>query len=329
MSLLFILLGALLLVFAVLDLAWSTLSTAGGGPMSRRLGSWVWRLTGRLPFGGALVLLVNAVAWIGLLWAGWTLIFLGAPTAVVEASTDAPADLWGRVYFSGYTLATLGLGDVVPGGPVWRVLTALTAFSGLVLITLAVTYYMAVLGAVVHKQQIAALVHALGDSPAAVVAAAWDGDRFPDLDIVLTAIASQLALHARRHYAYPVVHYFGSSDPEKAFTVQAARLGDVLVLLRWVVAEPHRPAPTALRVTYRTLATVLETMDVNFVEAASQDPPLPDLTPLREAGIPLCDPEEAFSQDDVPAERRRLLGLVQDSGFRWQDVDPVVREDAN
>ena len=66
----------------------------------------------------------------------------------------------------------------------------------------------------------------------AIVVGAWDGEQFEGLDTVLPSIASQLVLHARRHCAYPTIHYFHSKAPEPALSVQAARLGDALLLLR-------------------------------------------------------------------------------------------------
>ncbi len=321
MSLLYPLLGVLVLAFTIVDLVWSTLSVGGGGPLSRRLGRALWRLTGRATYTGPLILLATAVVWVGLLWAGWTLVFMGAPEAVVAAATGTPAGFWERVYFGGYTVVTLGLGDFVPATPAWQLLTVLAAASGLVLITLAVTYYTAVLGAVVQKQQLAALIHALGDSPSAIVAGAWDSEGFPGLDSVLPSLASLLTLHARRHYAYPVIHFFRPRDPEEAVAVQAARLGEALLILWRVVEAENRPPPVSLRLAHRSLGILLDTLHPHFVEAAQEVPPSPDLSPLRVAGVPL-DAEAPFEKKEIREERRLLLGYVRESRFRWSDVDP-------
>lgn len=327
MSIWYSVLGAAVLLLAVVDLVWTTLSASGGGPVSRYLGKVIWQATGKAPFAGPLILAATAAAWVGLLWAGWTLVFMGAADAVVSASTGVPAGFWERVYFGGYTVATLGLGDFVPDGPVWRVFTVLCVLSGLVLITLAVTYYTAVLGAVVQKQQFGELVRTLGDSPAGIVAGAWDGESFEGLDTVLSSLASLLALHTRRHYAYPVIHYFRTSEPEAALAVQSARLGDALVLLQRVVDEGHRPPPVSTRMAWRGLRTFLETLDLNFVTAAPDAPPLPDVSRMQEAGVPMGrDMSAAFASDEVREERRTLLGFVHESRFNWPDVDPGAEQ---
>ncbi|NNF58802.1 MAG: two pore domain potassium channel family protein [Rhodothermaceae bacterium] len=310
-------LGSLVLLTVVVDIVWSTLSAAGGGPLSRRLGRLVWVASGRFAGAGPLVLVATAVLWIGLLWAGWTLIFLAAPEAAVAASSGEPADFWSRVYYAGYTVITLGLGDYVPSTPLWQQLAVLSAAAGLVFITLGVTYYTAVLSAAVQMQQLAAMVRALGDSPGAIVAGAWDGDGFNGMASVLTTLASHFALHARRHLAYPVLHYFRESDPQDAFAVQAARLGEALYLLDHAVAAEHRPPSGPLRLACGSLQDFLRTLHGSFVEPAEEAPPTPDLAPLHAAGVPLAS---EVRLDAVRDERRLLLALVRDSRYRWADV---------
>ncbi|XVH33461.1 ion channel (plasmid) [Haloferacaceae archaeon DSL9] len=47
------------------------------------------------------------------------------------------------MYFTGYTIFTLGNGDFYPTAANWQVTTVLTSASGLLLITLIVTYVLA------------------------------------------------------------------------------------------------------------------------------------------------------------------------------------------
>ncbi len=316
MSLLFPAAGTLLLVLVITDVVWCTLSASRGGPISRRLGHAGWVLTGRSPWAGPLILVATTGVWVGLFWAGWTLVFLGAPEAVVSSSTGAPVGFWDRVYFAGYSVIILGLGDYVPGAPPWRMLTVVCAATGLVFITLAVTYYTAVLSAVVHKQQLAALVRALGDRPSDVVAGTWDGEGFEGLGSVLTTLANEVARLARQHYAYPVLHHFRARDAGDAFSVQAARLGDALILWGEAAAEGHCPPPGPLRAAQGALLGFLRTLQDNFVDPAEAPPPPPDLAPLRAAGIPLIDdPDGAFASSAARDQRRLLLGLVHDARF--------------
>lgn len=140
-------LGAVVLFLAAFDLFITVLTTRGGGPISTRLAATCWRMVLALHrrrgshkivgYAGAFIALLSIFVWIVLFWAGWLLIFSAAPDSVVRATTGEAADIWARVYFSGYTLFTLGLGDYRPDGALWQVLTALAVGNGFMVISLS------------------------------------------------------------------------------------------------------------------------------------------------------------------------------------------------
>lgn len=105
---------------------------------------------------GPVVLLVILATWILLLWTGFLLLFSVDVQSVLNAKTDVPADFWERVYFTGFTISTLSVGDFVPSGAGWRVIAALASLNGLFLMTLAISYLIPVMSAVVGKRQLAA-----------------------------------------------------------------------------------------------------------------------------------------------------------------------------
>ena len=177
----------------------------------------LWAVVLRLPrpllgsaraLAGSTLLLVVIFMWVALLWTGWLMIFSSDAGAVVHGQTGQPADFGSRIYFTGFTLFTLGVGDYVPQGVIWKFCTAAASFSGLFLITLAITYLLSVLGAVTQKRQLAAMLHDLGDSPLEIVRQSWDGESFRDLVQRLdTNIWPLLHLHTQRHHTYPIIHY--------------------------------------------------------------------------------------------------------------------------
>ncbi|WP_412062232.1 potassium channel family protein [Rubrivirga sp. IMCC45206] len=307
-------LGALVVVLAVVDVVWTTLAAAGAGPLSRALGRAVWAATGHHPIAGPLTLVATAALWTGLFWLGWALVFMAEPGAVVSASTDLPATAWERVYFAGYTVITLGLGDFVPSTTGWRLATTVSAATGLIFITLGVTYYTSVLSAVVHRRRLASLVGALGESPAAIVANAWDGAGFNGLGSVLTTLADHLAQLDRQHQAYPVLHAFGEREPERAAPVQIARLAEALSLFGAVTGD-NRPPPAPLHAAAGAMGALLDTLAASFVSPADNAPPPPDTAPLRSAGIPIAG---ALALDE--SRRRLLLGLVEGARHDWAHV---------
>ena len=323
MSYVYLIIGLLVLAVAIFDLIASTLSVKINGPLAPVVRKIVWRLGRRISFAGPLILLSMAAVWIGLLWIGWTLVFVGAAEAVVESTTSAPGTFWDRLYFAGYSVGTLGLGDFVPEGRIWQILTVLCTFSGLVLITLIVTYYTAVVGAVAQKQHLASLIGALGRSAEDIVVRAWDGARFQGLEVVLSQVASMVFLHARRHGAYPDIHYFQAPAADRAISVQVARLFDAVVLLQHALPEAHKPSPVSLHLASQSLHALVDALHPGFIDPASEAPPPPGIDETGAAGLSLEAGAlaAAFEKEEVRRTRRLLRGFVEGDGFLWSDVE--------
>lgn len=310
--------GLLLVAFVVLDALWTTVSAQGGGPLSRRLSGGVWRAltwragprSTRRQVAGVVGLLASTAAWIVLLWLGWGLVFGSAASAVVASSSPVPAGPWERVYFVGFTLFTLGVGDFVPGGDLWRVLTVLASLSGLFLVTLAITYLLPVLQAAVDKRQLAAAVSGLGSTGAEIAAL---GSRAPQgLSRQLEAVAAALTLHTERHLVYPVLHYFESGERATALAPNVAALSDALLLCEALPAD-RRPDAAALTTVRSALGGYLDTMDDVFLDAEDDAPPIPS----PPAALDIDAAVVASSAGDHDRDRRRLLALVRQSGWGW------------
>lgn len=322
--------GALFVAVALLDALWTTIVPRGAGPLTKRIARGWWAASlwvhrrrpggahGLLALAGPAILVVGFSAWVLLLWAGWTLLFSADPGAVVDAGSKAPAELWARVYYVGFVLFTLGTGDYVPAGASWQVASAAASLSGLFVVTLAITYVISVVSAVAEKRQLAGAIHALGSSAPEIVAQAWDGSGFDGLDQHLPPLGKQLELHHQRHLAYPVLHYFHSTERRAALGPAVAAFDDALLLLSEAVAEDARPAPAVVDPPRRAVSAFLSRLGEAFVEPAGEAPPPPATDALRCAGIPLASEYGAGPGD---ARRRKLLrGLVEDGGWPWDDA---------
>lgn len=180
--------GAVVVLAVLADVLITALPLGeGAGPLTDRvLGSlWRWSLRRRprgstsrlLSDAGPALLLLNTLLWVLATWVGWWLVFLGSG-AVEEARTGAPASTADVAYYAGYSLFTLGVGDFVADAPVWRVLTALASFGGLLLITLAITYLLSVVSAAVTRRALATQIQALGTTATDMVTGAWSGGSF-------------------------------------------------------------------------------------------------------------------------------------------------------
>jgi hypothetical protein len=81
-----------------------------------------------------------------------------------------------KIFYTGYTLSTLGLGDMEPEGNFWDILTAILSFTGLILISIAITYLIPVVSAEIAKRKIS--VNTIGGSVEEMLLNYWDGKDF-------------------------------------------------------------------------------------------------------------------------------------------------------
>ncbi|GAB5546357.1 MAG: ion channel [Sandaracinaceae bacterium] len=324
-------LGTALVLVSLTDIVVSTLSTTGGGPVSMRIagGLWHvalachrrWRFDGLLKRCAPAMILLMIGVWLGGLCAGWLAIFSAFPDAVVDASTQAPAALADRLYFVGFSLVTLGTGDFVGGHAGWRIASTVCAFSGLFVVTLSLTYVMSVLSAATEKRQLSILLHALGEDTPGILRRAWNGTDLGALDDVLAQLAPQVALHAERHLAYPIVHFFHAVERRTALAVSVAALDDALtVVIDGLRSKEASPNPLVVRAMREAISVLLDRAGRG---PSGSEAPAPDLAAMRGAGPPLKDDDRLRSVFEAASERRRhLAAYVGGQGHQWPWPQP-------
>lgn len=328
------LVGAALVLTALVDMLWTTLAvSAGGGPLTSAVSHGLWQGLRRvarhrpsphrfLRITGVAVVVVVFVVWIGLFVLGWWLVFSSSPGAVREATTGASVGWVDRLYYVGFTTSTLGVGDLVPGPGWWQVLTVVAAFSGLSVVTMAITYLLPVASAVVDRRTLAIGISSLGDRPAEVVVNAWDGGDWRALERRIEDLEHQLGTLGQRHLAYPALHYFHDVEPESAAAVSIATLDEALTLLRFGIAPGSRPHALVLDSARTSVASFLDTLSAGHIGAEEEAPPPPALGPLRRVGMPTVTDDEFHAACAALDDRRRLLAaFVQDDGWSWDDLD--------
>ena len=315
----FLILGIVLVLLAVVDAVQTTLTAgSGGGPLTAPLGRVTWRLLLRasggrsstlLGYGGMLTLLLTVSMWVLLLWAGWTLLFVASGT-VVDATTGAPASFPATIYYAGFVVFTLGVGDFVSTSGTWQVLTALASFIGLFVITLSITYLVSVVSAAVTRRQLAESISILGRTGPEIVLTHWvDGQISSQLASRLQTLSTQLLKITQQHLAYPVLHYFHSTDPTSSAPRALAALDDALVLLACAVDGEVAPGPDVLRPGTRAMQRYAETVHATGGQQVGE-PELPDVQALRDAGVPVREQGEYQSAADVHRPRRQALNKV-------------------
>ena len=322
--------GVALLVLATYDALRTTIApTAGAGPLTKSLSRLIWVVARYVASGprarvlttvGTLVLLLSIAAWVLLLWAGWTLLFAADADAIVRSSGE-PAGVWDLVYFTGFTIFTLGVGDLFPVSPLWQVLTPVATLHGLFLLTLSITYLVPVMGAAVDRRSQAANLWAMGGSASSIVSSGWHLGSFEALDRSLQSLAVALMRTAERHPTYPALNYFHTGEARSDFRARIAALDDAVSLLLHAVPLSARPTPATLTTLQRVVDDLLRSAG-HANDRPGDPPPLPDLAPLVAAGVPVrprAEIEEAFAR--LSDRRRRLYNSVTEVGWDWSAVE--------
>ncbi|WP_240730767.1 potassium channel family protein [Deinococcus sp. S9] len=318
--------GAVLVLGVLLDLLASSMQT-GEGRLLRLIHRLLYTLIqavaqvgGRryLAWSGAVLVVGTLWTWVSLSWLGWSLVFWSKPQALVGASTGTPADLWDVLYFVGYTMTTLGLGDLKPIYTGWRLLSDLTALDGFVLITFAISFVVPVAQAQAGRRILALRIHRLGATAQGLLITAWhDHPRglqglVDDLAVSLNALDAQLK-------TTPSLYRFHDARPEESIELALPAFDEALSLIEFAL---DAPPPKGLRAVRASVSSLLGTYRDVHPGLPRPAPPLPDLAPLRAAGLPVREDavvEAAFAK---LTERRRVLHNMTARGrFSWADVE--------
>ncbi|RCV87305.1 potassium channel family protein [Billgrantia montanilacus] len=321
--------GSVIVVLASYDAIQTTLSASRSGPITNRLIRLVWQpfllihrkfcTHGMLSAVGPWVTLMLVFVWVGLAWLGWWLLFCSEGQAVTHADTGIEASLVERAYFLGYTITTLGYGDFVPGSPKWQILAVLAAGNGLVLFTLAVTYIVAVVSAVVDKRQLAILISALGETPEQMLSNMDEGEAFEELADQVDALKGQIIAISEQHLAYPILHYYHASEPERALPMALARLYQTLTIICFACPTLTESVRRKLRRNLYAIESFLTNLNGDFVRPASLCPEIPD------GAVPSLAQFDRSQAEIVTyllgLERQRLwLAYVEKDGWEWEEL---------
>lgn len=334
---LLLILGVTIIALVLADIVRTTLSSNGGGFLTDAVAAGVWKLfflasskRGRanlLSHAGMMILLSIILAWVLSLWLGLFLVLLSDAGSVVT-DKGASSNVMEKLYFAGFSLSTLGVGDYKANSDGWRLVTSAAAFAGLIFITVSVTYFVPVLSAVTAQRTLAFHIRSLGLTPEDIVRNSWDGSSFGIFVDACETLDSMLIEHTFKHYTYPVLHYFHSADPALAFPRNIVAFAEAFYLIRYGARlEPGQALRLKKAETF--LDAYLEAMRRDVVHGirGSEPPPL-DSGRLRSAGMPLGTTEEleqALSQHDIGPKRAVLGAVLVADGWNWDDVYRIAR----
>lgn len=250
------------------------------------------------------------LGWIVGLWLGWWLVLLGPQMRFTDlVHEDRPVDAAETLAVAGSALFALGAGDVVPASTIARLLLPLAAATGLVLVTLEITYLLTLTRVAVHKHQVARMLSGLGDDPAAIVTRCWDGASFAPSARVFDELATELTLLAENQRSFPVLYELGSRDRDRTVAPGLTRVLDAVELMG-AAAAPEVRLPKITH--HRLLTAVDELLRSSPVSDAADVDDRPDAEVLRRLGVPRAPEHDGGRERHL---RRGLRALADEEGW--------------
>lgn len=331
MNYLLIGLGILIYIGVIIDIIMTTLTVKGGGWLTSRISQGVWklflRITGRngestvLTHVGYLLLVLIVLVWVVMLNLSFILLLTSDMDSVINSTTKLPTDIWQKVYYSGYVLSTLGLGDYIPSNDLWRGTTILYSFTGLIFITMSITYFIPVLSAVIEKRKLGINLSGLGNNPQKMVLGFLDGDGSNFFDFVLFSLSGDLIEHSQNHRAYPVIHYFHNNHKDDTIILQIARLNEAVYILSEYIKDEIQPRTKQLGAMVSALNNYVKVViEVSGSELKEYDFDEIDLSELRTRELVKGGTLNTAIDEMMRKRRSVLRALVEEDGWDWADV---------
>jgi Ion channel len=245
-------LGALVVLVVLQDVFTTVLHPGSGRGLVRKpLARATWAVFGAvaratggrrrrslLSYAGPAQIALTMGAWLLLLLAGWALVYRPALGRSVLAASG-PTDLsWATaLYYSGFTLTTLGTGDVTAVSATYRLLTIAEAASGFITISMVITYFLSVYSHLPSRNAFGQALHqrSRNTGDAAVIVASlvvWGGAA---ADGFFSSTADALRQIDQSHRSYPVLRHFHHREPEYTLPRILLVVLDTITLARTVL----------------------------------------------------------------------------------------------
>lgn len=315
---LYLISGASLLLLVIIDFFYTTLSVNGAGLITKAVSSLshkiiqlLVKLMGRsiYRFSGMINSILLLLAWIIVVWLGLYLVFTSNPEAITHTS-GRMANNWERLYYTGYTLSTLGMGEFNPSTAFFGILTSCFSFFGFIFFTSSMTYLISVSSAVIKKRTLARSIQNLGKTPERIAKKFLDLETFYSYQQILT-LQHLIDNHFINYQAYPVLHYFIHPEAEVSLSINFTRLDEAInILLTSKNAEKLQKELQPLRSSLTNFLTHLH-------ENYSHTMPMKE----RSAGsLPLPYKIAGIDKEELKHRRKILGGFLRSESFDWEDV---------
>lgn len=348
------------IILVVTNEAYVTILHSRGrnGPISHLICRAIWRLARataskasrkrrhiRLNSIGPMLMPTLIGVYITLLILGFALVYYPHMTTDFLIVPEAASPPWiESLYFSGITLTTVGFGDIAPRTNFMRLAAVIESGAGFGLISLAITYLVAVYRALERKRTAALAFYHQAEGSADVIgfiANHMVAGKLSGLAPNLRVIARDLEEMLESHIEHPIIHYFHSVQVYKSLPRVLFLSLEICAVIRSCL-DQQEYANTHERPEVRTLelsaSHVLEEfialLRLNRSSANRGESPSDEsrrletrfnhtIASLEEAGIKTgrdCEAGLKIYKACRNEWEESLFGLAEHLGYDWDEV---------
>ncbi|GAA5507904.1 hypothetical protein Rcae01_03362 [Novipirellula caenicola] len=271
-------------------------------------------------FSGPVLITIHVISWGTLLLLGLSLIAWPELGNGIITSSGKPVDtsFWTAVYYAGFTITTLGIGDLVPKHSPMQVLTVAAAALGFSFFTLVLAYVISIYSRLARRNQFACEIdyrtQRTGDS-LVYLKPYLTGDDPSLIHQDLYTLASHMAELLESHHFYSVLHYFRFSEPRYSMSRMLRFCLEVASLLKALrktggpnassICEPEERLWHASR-------QMLDDTNEHFIAHPTSDHEID--TSIAER---LCEQLQSESPDAHPSDPTRFIAAYADACKQW------------
>ena len=234
---------------------------------------------------GPLSLLMLIFWWAFLLTTGFGFVFFGLRLAFHDpmiGNAGRWAHLRSCMYYSGTTIFTLGLGDVLPQSHVARLLTVTEAGTGLGFVALVIGYVPVLYTAFSQREILVALLDARAGSPPTAVELLLRHD-FPEGPQTLRALLADwegwCAQMLETHISYPILCYYRSQHDNQSWLAALTAILDACALMIATMnGQETRQAQLTFAIGRHTLVDLVHVFHQEARERQFRETPLSRLS---------------------------------------------------
>ncbi|WP_194778371.1 two pore domain potassium channel family protein [Pararhodonellum marinum] len=329
-GLILILAGTLILLILAIDVFLTVIHIGGGGIISKPFTHFIWWIfslfSGHNPtspllrYAGGVILVMLFFFWLFIIWLGFSLVFLGDPDSVIDTITEVSSNEVGKIYFVGYTLTSLGNGDLKAATDAWKIVTNIMGMGSMFFVGLAISYLLPVLQAAVSERTLSTYIYQLGNTPEEIILNGWNGKNFNSLHQRFSTLETMILKSSELLLAYPILQYFHAVKREYSTPLNIAKLDEALTIWEIYEIEPNDDSFywQGLR---KAMDNYLLKLERGYI-VPSNDPPPFEYEKIREYWDQSDFSDKTINEklEDLKERRCLLFGFIKKDLWQWEDI---------